>query len=611
MKPLEEAVRAQLDRVLASSGFRDAGRLGAFLRFVVEETLRGEGPRLKEAVIGVEVFQRPADYDPRIDPVVRVEARRLRARLDEYYAGPGQADRLRISLPKGAYVPVFEESSAIAGPPPVRRTRRFLWLAAVPVLLAIAAFVLLRQPPSPAEGARLLVLPFSNVSQDPANEYFSRGLTEELIDALSQLDGLKVIARSIAFQYAGPNVDVRQVAGLLGVTAVVEGSVRKSGDQLRITAQLINAKDGFQVWSQTWDRKMADIFAVQEEIARAIVSQLRPQLPVKDRSLLSRRYRGNVEAYNLYLRGRHELSRFDEESAKRAVDHFQAATALDPGFAPAFAGLSYVYTFFAYYDEDNSRKWFAGARETAQKALALDDRLPEAHTALGFALAFHEWDWNRASREFHRALELDPNSADAHAWHAAAVLLPRAQFDEANREFGRALELDPGNALTAFVAAYSMLASGRIDDALVLYRRSIDLENRHPDVVWDYGMALGFAKRYREAEVQFRLSHQMRGHPPGPLGALELVFTGHGNEARAVLPRVEAAAREGRIRAVEAARHYAMLGQPQKALDWLETAFQRRERQVLWLQVDPRLRSLQAEPRHRALVRKMGLSTSP
>lgn len=570
---MEDTVRAQLGRILASGGFRDAGRLGAFLRFVVEETLRGEGSRLKEAVIGVEVFQRPADYDPRIDPVVRVEARRLRARLDDYYAGPGQADRLRISLPKGAYVPVFEESSPAGGTAPVRRTRRFLWLAPVPVLLALAAFVLLRRPPSPPQEVRLLVLPFSNVSEDPANEYFSRGLTEELIDALSQLDGLKVIARSIAFQYAAHNVDVRRVAGSLGVTAVVEGSVRKNGDQLRITAQLINASDGFQVWSQTWDRKMADIFAVQEEIARAIVSQLRPQLPVKDRSLLARRYRGNVEAYNLYLRGRHELSRFDEQSARRAVDLFQAATALDPGFAPAFAGLSYVYTFFAYYDEDNSRKWFGAAREAAQKALALDDRLPEAHTALGFALAFHEWDWNRASREFHRALELDPNSADAHAWHAAAVLLPQAQLDEANREFGRALELDPRNALTAFVAAFSMLASGRVDDALGMYRRSIDLENRHPDVVWDYGMALGFAKRYQEAEAQFLRSHQMRGHPPGSLGALELYFAGRVAEARAALPRVESAAREGRIRAVEAARTYAMLDQPQKALDWLEAAF--------------------------------------
>lgn len=607
---MDQAVRTQLARILASDGFREAGRLGAFLRFVVEEALRGEAGRLKESVIGVEVFQRAPDYDPRIDPIVRVEARRLRARLDDYYAGAGAGDRVRIRLPKGTYAPVFEGKGE-GESTPVQKPRRWMWwipaALGVMMLLVASAWLWMGGSRSPAEDVRLLVLPFTNLSEDAANEYFSQGLTEELIDALSQVDGLRVVARSIAFQYRGKSIDVRELGRSLDVTAVVEGSVRKSGDNLRITAQLINARDGFQQWSQTWDRKMADVFAVQEELGRAIASRLKVQLRVDTRGSLSRRYRGNVDAYNLYLQGRHALSRFDKEGVKQALGSFEAACSLDPGFAPGYAGMSYVFAFLAYYDEDNARQWFEKARAAAEKAIALDERLSEAHAALGFVKGFHEWDWAGAEKEFARALELNPHSADAHSWYAAAVLLPRGELERANREFARALELDPQAPATSFIAAFTLLASGRIEEALKMYERTLALRNQHPDVAWDYGMALGFAGRVKEAERQFRSAGAMGAEPGQPWGVLELYFLGRKEEARALLPRVEKEAAGGGVSAMEAARCLAMLGETEKALRWLEEAYRRRERQVIWLKVDPRLKSLRGSARHAALVRKMGL----
>ena len=224
-------IRAALERILASPGFTGAGRLGPFLRYVVERGLKGDAAGLKESVLGVEVFQRSPDYDPRTDPIVRVEARRLRSRLEEYYSGDGASDPVRISLPKGGYVPVFEQAS------PQARKVRWTWVAAA---AAIGALVLVwqfrphRNPP-PRQPS-LAVFPFVNLNQDSADEYFSDGLTEELIDTVARVEGLRVAARSLTFQYKGKAVDVRQVGESLGATHVVEGTVRRGGDRLRISA---------------------------------------------------------------------------------------------------------------------------------------------------------------------------------------------------------------------------------------------------------------------------------------------------------------------------------------------------------------------------------------
>jgi adenylate cyclase len=248
------AVRGQLEKVLASDAFRRADRMRCFLRFIVEETLQGRGSQLKEYLIGVEVFDRKDWYDPRIDPVVRGEARRLRSKLVEYYQDEGREDPVRIHLPKGNYVAVFEAS------------------AAGTVDVEAAPFA---TKAGPAISRSIAVLPFLNLSPNPENEYFSDGLTEEIIHVLGKVTGMSVVARTSVFQYKGKAHDIRQVGEQLRVQTVLEGSVRKSGERLRIATQLINASDGYHIWSETYDRNLVDIFAIQEELSSAIVNTLR------------------------------------------------------------------------------------------------------------------------------------------------------------------------------------------------------------------------------------------------------------------------------------------------------------------------------------------------
>jgi serine/threonine-protein kinase len=284
---MSDAIRAELARVVGSPGFVSAGRLAPFLTFVVERALAGEPA--KESVVGVEVFGRPADYDPRLDPIVRVEARRLRSRLAEYYAGPGAGDPLVIELPKGAYTPTFKTRTEVAPaetavPLPgaaVGWARRWPWALAAAVALGLvilgAVWATRRTPLSPPSVA---VLPFVNLSHEASNDYFSEGLTEEIIDRLARVRGLRVVARSSSFRFKGSAQDLREVGRALDATAVVEGSVRRAGDRLRVTAQLVNAADGFHLWSQSYARKASDVFAIQDEVARAIANALRVELRV-------------------------------------------------------------------------------------------------------------------------------------------------------------------------------------------------------------------------------------------------------------------------------------------------------------------------------------------
>jgi adenylate cyclase len=248
------AVLVQLEKVVASATFKRADRMSRFLRFIVEETLQGRGSTLKEYLVGVEVFDREDSYDPRTDPVVRGEARRLRSKLMEYYEGEGRKDPVRIHLPKGNYAAVFEASAAST---------------------AVVEAVSLATGPGPADLRSVAVLPFLNLSPNPENEYFSDGLTEEIIHALGKVTGMSVVARTSVFQYKGKAYDIRKIGEELGAQTLLEGSVRKSSERLRISAQLINATDGYHLWSETYDRSMVDMLTIQEELSSAIVTTLR------------------------------------------------------------------------------------------------------------------------------------------------------------------------------------------------------------------------------------------------------------------------------------------------------------------------------------------------
>jgi serine/threonine-protein kinase len=597
--PSAAEVRQALGKVLASPGFVGAGRLGSFLQFLVDRTLQGDSAGIKESVLGVEVFGRPADYDPRTDPIVRVEARRLRTRLGEYYSGPGQNEPVRIHIPKGTYVPSYEYRDMQKWDFPWRRAG----LGLLVLLGVLSAWWFWPKKRPTGEAPRIVVLPFRNLSADAANEYFSDGLTEELIDALTHVEGLRVAARSASFQYKGKTVDPRT----LGADAVVEGSVRKQGDRLRVTVQLVDTPTAEPRWSQSFDRELKDVFAVQQEIAEAVVASLRRQFRLPAGTTIPRRYQGSVAAYEAYLKARYHGNFGTREGFHRAAVYAEEAIRTDERFAPAWALNSFLHGLMGYLGmEDRTLAWRT-ARQSAERAIALDDSLAEAHAALGLQLGMQEWKPKEAEGPLRKALALNPQSPEAHAFLAVAGYLPQGRVEEAKAELARAVELDPNNVMAGMAYGYVLIVSGQYADAASQYEKVVAAKDVHPDVWWDYGMALGFAKRYPEAREAFRKSSALRQGPGVRLGGLDLYFSGDEEGARRDLARVERDATAEKLSPVDAARAYAMLGETGKAIEWLERAYGKRDPQLIWIRIDPRLRAVRGEGRFRELCAKAGL----
>lgn len=607
---MSDEIRAELARVVRSTGFVSAGRLAPFLTFVVERALAGEP--VKESVIGVEVFGRPADYDPRLDPIVRVEARRLRSRLAEYYAGPGADDRIVIQLPKGAYTPAFgtradvvpDETPAVVPEASVARARRWPWTLAAAVVLGLGvggAFqVVRRSPPVPPSVA---VLPFVNLSDDASNEYFSEGLAEEIIDRLARIPGLRVVARSSSFRFRGAPRDLREVGRALGATAVVEGSVRRAGDRLRVTARLVNVADGFHLWSRSFERKPSDVFAIQDDIARAIASSLRVELRVGFEPRPAPPT-GSLDAYHLYLEGRYHRNHEALAGLELAADRFERAAEADPRYAAAHAALAETYAIFAYYRLRPAPEAWAKARTAADRALAVDPTVAVAHAVRGLATALDEWRWDEAEPFFRRAVELDPRSCDVRVAWVWGLLLPRGRVAEAAEQADEAIALDPGSSLAHQMRSFVLLVQGRLEEAIGSYRRSAELNPSHGDIQWDLGMALAYAGRKEEASRQFRLGGNIHGGGGWRPGAAEYALLGEPGKAREV---IEGWPGFHDQRPIFISYSYGLLGDDDAAALWLQRAYEERDPQVIWAKVDPRLASVRRDPRIRAVIRKIGL----
>ena len=597
-------VLEQLERIVSSTGFVDAGRLAPFLRFLVERTLAGEP--VKETVIGVEVFGRPADYDSRLDPIVRVEARRLRSRLAEYYAGPGAADPVTVDLPKGAYLPVFgmRESPQGARPPAMPAWRRWAFPGAVAAgALAVAALLMFfAHRPAPSTAPVVAVLPFVNMAEDRANEYFSDGLTEELIDRLAKAPGLRVVARSSTFQYKGRPEDLRSIGRKLNATAVVEGSVRRSGDRLRVSAQLIDVADGLHLWSETYDRRMDDVFAIQEEIARSIASALRVELRVGF-GAPAPAPTSNMEAYELYLKGRKHLNRDALAGLELAAEFSGRAVAADPGFAAAHAQLALAYGLMGYYTLRPAADIWPKAKAAAERVIALNPRLGAGHAALGMELGMYEWKWKEAERSLRRAVELEPESADCRMALAVACLVPTGRLEEAWKEFSRALESDPQSYLVNAGAAYVLLSMGRYPEAIAQYRRAADVNPSLGDIQWDLGMAYALAGRKEDALRQFRLGGQIHEGGPWQPWITEYALLGDIEAAR----RRAASSDLTKPRPIFVAYAFGAMGDGARAAEWLEKAYAAHDPQVIWIKIDPRFAKVRAVPRVQEIIRKIGL----
>jgi adenylate cyclase len=452
-----QAVRQELDRVLGSPGFARNARMSQFLRFLVERHLEGRDDELKESLIAVGVFGRRPDYDPKLDSIVRTEATRLRARLTEYYAREGASSPVIIDVPKGGYIPVFRAAApAPPGPPAPRRYRLVAGLAAPLLVVTAVTWWGLSHEKAPTP---IAVLPLENLSPEPGNDYFVDGLTDEIIRNLSVIEGLAVRSRMSSFVFKGQPRNVREAGRQLDADYLIEGSVLRVGEQLRINVQLIRVRDDYLLWSERFDRRLTDVFAIQDEISLGVVNNLRLQL-----GRGRRRYETSVAAYQLYLRAR-ARSLEGIHGTIQSISLFEQVINADAAFAPAWAGLASAYAIRStQFPLEHPAAELTDMRSAAEQAVSLDPLLPEAHAALALVNA-REGLWEAAEQRFRRAIDLDPNRSrtftDFALWHLSVL----GRNEEAVRQLWLAEASDPLSPEVQFSLAWLLMALGRYDEA--------------------------------------------------------------------------------------------------------------------------------------------------
>ena len=455
-----DTVLKQLNRILASPGFSRNERLSRFLRFVVEQHLEGRDAEIKESLIAVEAFGRKPDYDPKEDSIVRSEAARLRARLAEYYASEGSGDQVVIELPKGRYTPHFRQVEKRHDRRGSRSQRFWPWVA-----LACAALLLLviglRWVQSRNSLINIAVLPLENVSQDPASDYFADGLTDEIIRNLAVIDGLSVRSRTSSFALKGKPRNVREMARQLDADYILEGSVLRAGQQLRVNIQLVRTRDDFALWSGRFDRELTDIFSIQDEISRGIVNNLRLTLGQG-----RRRYETSIEAYDLYLRARALPYQKGLPGWVQSIQPFEEVIATDASFAPAYAGLARAYSARSTsFMQDHPADELTRMRAAAEKAIQLDPLLAEAYDALGTVYA-REGQWKPAEESFRKAIDREPSLSVAYTDFAINLLMPLGRTEEAIRQLRLSEKVDPLSEDVQRGLAFALISAGRYDEAV-------------------------------------------------------------------------------------------------------------------------------------------------
>ena len=460
-------------------------------------------------------------------------------------------------------------------------------------------------------GASIVVLPFANTSSDPEQEYFCDGMAEEVINLLTQLEGLHVVARTSAFSFKGRDIDVREIGDKLGVRSVLEGSVRKAGDRLRITAELVNVADGYHLWSERFDRKLDDVFAIQDEISARIVESLKVQLLPEDRGRLARQPPENLDAYARYLSGRFYFYKFTLPDLHRSVEYFQQAIELDGRYARAHAGLARAYMFMGGagpLQEISPREAYPVARAEVLKALELDPELAEAHTMLGALRAGFEWEWLGAEQAFKRAFELSPNDADSHFWHAWHLWL-RGSVDPAIASMDRALTLDPLSLTFQSVRALFQYCARNYDVALAEFQRILASEPTFFHAQLHLGDTYLAKDLYREAEEAYRKATTLFGeHSWIYLGCCRLYAAWNRREqAEKYLEKMLALAEQHPVPHSHVAWCYLALGDQDRMFAWYDRAYEAHEPQAA-LQVMPWLDAVRSDPRFRAHMKRIGQS---
>jgi serine/threonine-protein kinase len=518
---------------------------------------------------------------------------------------------------------------SVEQPPPVRRLRAEVPVAVEQALLRALAKDPAARFPSAADFANALitplsglpgpeaaetrarsvaVLPFVNASPDPENEYFSDGMTDELINALVNVEGLVVASRTSVFAFKGRREDVRTIGAVLNVSAVLEGTVRRAGTRLRITAQLTNVIDGRLLWSERFDREDRDVFAIQDEIARTIVQTLRASFLGQLGEPVSRQYTGNLRAYNLYLRGRFCWNKRTPEGIAEAIQYFEQAIVEDPGYALAYTGLADAYALHVDYRAAPVAEGMRRAKEEARRALALDDTLAEAHTSLGWVTFIYDWDWEAARVHFERAIALNPRYATGRQWYSW-YLAAMGRTDEALAHGRMSVELDPASVSIRRGLGWLYFYARQPESAVEHLERALMMNPTSHESHLIMGLALSMAGREAEAEAALREALALSPgdtHAMAVLGRVAL-RQGRPQEARAILAEFDAMARSRYVSPTDRAKLLLALGEYDEAFDYAERSRLERRGWLAYMRVEPLFDPLREDPRYLALRTRMGL----
>jgi TolB-like protein/Tfp pilus assembly protein PilF len=628
-----ETVRRSLHDILVSDAFKGGKRAQDFLTLIVDHALAGRLDNLRERMIGAEMFGRPISYDTANDAVVRVKASEVRKKLLQYYQSVIIPPVVRIDLPAGSYVPQFYFDTPISvslGPStsldsdleeavtpnlpvvsseaPTSRSSfsGWLWLllAAIFVVVASTVFLFLHRQGAVAANGQIrsiAILPLLNYSRDPKQEYFADGMTEELTTELGQVTSLRVISRTSTMSYKGTTKTLPEIAKELHVDGIVEGSIEREANQVRITVQLIDSKTDQHIWAHSYDRDMTSVLELQSDVARAIADQIQIELTPQQQARLNRTQHVNPEAVELYLQG---IQRLDTATPKDAIGYFQQAIEKDPSYAAAHATLANTYGWMGEAGWMPYSEAFSKQRAEALRAIELDDSRPEGHLELGMVAMNQDWDWATQKRELERALALDPSSTKVH-WAYANYLDRVGRPDEAITEAKVALQLDPISSGSYMSLAWVYYFGHKYAQALEAMQRAAALHANATESLFPLGDIYVEKGRYDEGIEEFK----KLGDMPHALGHMGNAYARAGKtaEARATLPKVMQHIEKNGIGRYEIALVYAGLGENDNAFAWLEKAFQSRDKGVTYLKMDPCLETLHSDSRFKDLVKRVGL----
>jgi TolB-like protein/Tfp pilus assembly protein PilF len=457
----------------------------------------------------------------------------------------------------------------------------------------------------------IAVLPFVNMSADPENEYFSDGISEELINALTKVEGLRVTSRTSSFAFKGTRDDVRQIGRNLNVGTVLEGSVRKAGNQLRIAAQLINTADGYHIWSEVYNRKFEDIFSIQDEISRKIANQLREKLGWQARQeKLVTSPTDNVEAYNLYLKANFYWNKWTADDVKKSEFFYRKSIEKESNFPLPYTGLSACYAFYGAIGYLPSTEAYPLAKEFALKALTLDENLSESHLALAMVQFFFDWDWQGAENSFKRALELNDGSADAHHYYAMYLMVVNRP-QEALKEINKAVSLDPLSLRINDALADALVWVGDYPAAITQYKKTLELDPNFRTAIYGLGWAFWENGQVDEAIKTFERARDLVGHALKGVTQVGFVYakTGRIQEARECLKKLEQ--RQNIEKEVSLEMDFAVIYSGfedyDRVFEHLERAYEERQGSLVFI-TNPHWKELKKDPRYKKLLAKMGLS---